>query len=152
MRATRGRVRSSRSEVAAMHVRVVPSFAIGVALVSAGVARPQPVLASAQPVCSATRIVRIGTANTIDSQANGGYTRFVSSGGGTYGVDPNSIPEDLFRLLKPNGAAVRVTVAGRTCDDKIFYIERVEKPIVTALRPYTPSLGVARKRFRRRTR
>jgi hypothetical protein len=122
-----------------MHVTSKLAFVVaGAALAAAVVARSPSVLASAQPVCSATRIVRAGTANMRYSQENGGYTQFVSSGGGTYGVDPNSIPEDLFRLLKPNGPAVRVTVAGRTCEDKIFYIERVEKPIATALRPYTP--------------
>jgi hypothetical protein len=94
--------------------------------------------ASAQPVCSALRIVRDGALKLIESPTNGGYTSFESDGGVTYGVDPNSVPEEITTVLKANGPPVRVRVAGRTCDDRIFYIERVLAPVPSPLRPYTP--------------
>jgi hypothetical protein len=111
---------------------------IAVALASSTLEQPKPAIASAQPVCPGPMITRTGTLRTIYTQTNGGYTSFASSGGGTYGVDPNSIPEELMNLLKPNGPSIRATVAGRACVDRIFYIERVDKPIRTSLRPYTP--------------
>jgi hypothetical protein len=99
---------------------------------------PQPASASAQPSCSSTRIVRTGSVRLFESSVNGGYTRFVSDGGGTYGVDPNSVPEQLSNLTKPNGPPLAVKVAGRVCAEKIFYVERLLKPVTTPLRPYTP--------------
>lgn len=110
-----------------------------VAVIGSTLSRPPlAAIASAQPSCSATRVVRSGSARLFESPVNGGYTRFVSDGGGTYGVDPNSIPERLSNLTKPNGPPVTITVAGRVCADKIFYFERILKPIATPLRPYTP--------------
>jgi hypothetical protein len=99
---------------------------------------PLAATASAQPSCSAARIVRSGSVRLIESPVNGGYTRFVSDGGGTYGIDPNSIPEQLSNLTKPNGPPVTITVAGRVCAGKIFSFERILKPIATPLRTYTP--------------
>jgi hypothetical protein len=74
----------------------------------------------------------------IESPTNGGYVSFASDGGVTYGVDPNSFPEELSNVVKANGPAVRVRVAGRTCEDRIFYFERILAPVHSPLRPYTP--------------
>jgi hypothetical protein len=111
---------------------------IGASVAILEVAGPQPAAASAQPSCSQTRVTRTGVLKMIYTQENGGYTSFASHGGGTYGVDPNSIPETLMNALKPNGPTMKATVAGRVCEDHIFYIERVLAPFRTAIRPYTP--------------
>jgi hypothetical protein len=111
---------------------------LGICVATGELAERQPAGASAQPVCPGPRLTRAGTLHTIYTQENGGYTSFASRGGGTYGVDPNSIPEELMDRLKPNGPALTVTVAGRACNDRIFYIERVLAPFRTALLPYTP--------------
>ena len=112
------------------------TIAAAIALTNA--VQPQPALASARPVCSGERITRAGTLRSIENPENGGVTRFVSRGGGMYGVDPNSIPEQIADVLRPNGPAVRVMITGRTCQDHIFYIERALEPVATPLRPYTP--------------
>ncbi len=101
-------------------------------------AHPVVVRASAQPVCSKIRVVRSGAVKLIESPTNGGYVSFASDGGVAYGVDPNSFPEELSNVVKANGPAVRVRVAGRTCDDRIFYFERILAPVQSPLRPYTP--------------
>ncbi len=120
--------------------RAVALAALALTVVIGAPLSPPPLAAnaSAQPSCSSIRIVRTGSVRLIESPVNGGYTRFVSDGGGTYGVDPNSIPEQLSNRTKPNGPPITITVAGRLCADKIFSFERILKPIATPLRPYTP--------------
>ena len=118
--------------------RSAASATIAAAVTLATVVHPQPLLASAHPVCSSERITRAGTLRLIENPENGGVTRFTSLGGGVYGVDPNSIPEQIADVLKPNGPAIRVMIAGRTCHDRVFTIERALEPVVTPLRPYTP--------------
>jgi len=111
---------------------------VRIAIATLVVAQPRAARASAQPVCSAVRIVRTGAVKLTESPTNGGYVSFASDGGVTYGVDPNSFPEELSNVVKANGPAVRVRVAGRTCDDRIFYFERILAPVRSPLRPYTP--------------
>ncbi len=111
---------------------------VGIGFLVAGLAHALPASASAQPKCVATRVVREGVLKQIHTAENGDYTSFKSRGGGTYGVDPNSIPEELMNALKPNGPSLTATITGRVCEDRIFYIENVIAPFHTPVRPYTP--------------